>query len=66
MKREPDDDVGLAMELAAMCETFNCLPAAGGLLDQDPLLIHMIREVRVAQAEKAQAEQKGRSGGTKF
>jgi hypothetical protein len=65
MKRDPDEDVSLAMELAAMCETFNCLPMAGGLLDQDPLLMYMIREVRVAQAEKAQAE-RGRSGGGTF
>ena len=56
MKREPADDVRLAMQLAVECEMFNCLPKAGGLLDQDPLLVAMIREVRVAQAEKAQAE----------
>jgi hypothetical protein len=65
MKRKPDEDVELAMELTAMCETFNCLPGAGGLLDQDPLFIFMIREVRVAQAEKAAAE-RSRSGGSKL
>lgn len=60
MKREPDDDVRLAMQLAVECEMFNCLPSAGGLLDQDPLLVVMIREVRTAQAEKAEAERRSR------
>jgi hypothetical protein len=55
-RKVEDSDVALAIELATMCETFNCLPAAGGLLDQDPLLLHMMREVLQARHEKAEIE----------
>lgn len=65
MKRNPDTDVRIAIELAVLCETFHCLPAAGGLLDQDPLLMNMIKEVLIAQREKSEAE-RGRSSGTQF
>jgi hypothetical protein len=60
MGREPDPDVAMAIELTAMCETFNCLPRAGGLMDQDPLHIYMMREVLLAQAEKRKLENKRR------
>jgi len=63
MKRKADDDVALAIELASMCEIFHCLPNAGGLLDQDPLVMRMIREVVLARAEKSEAEQQRRAGG---
>jgi hypothetical protein len=56
MKRKPEPDVALAIELTAMCETFHTLPRAGGLLDQDPLLLYMMREVLVAQREKSETE----------
>lgn len=65
MKRKADPDVALAIELAAMCDLFHCLPSAGGLLDQDPMYMYMMREVVVAQREKAEAE-RGRSNGSKF
>jgi hypothetical protein len=58
MKREADVDVGIAIEMAAMCETFHCLPKSGGLFDQDPLHLIMMREVIIAQREKAEAERK--------
>jgi hypothetical protein len=62
MKRKAEPDVAAAIELAAMCQTFNCLPSAGGLLDQDPLLLIMMREVIAAQQERAEAE-RGRARG---
>lgn len=63
MRRKPEDDVALAIELATMCEIFHCLPSAGGLLDQDPMIMRMIREVVLAKAEKEQAEQQRRTSG---
>jgi hypothetical protein len=62
MKREPEDDVRVAMELATMCQIFHALPRAGGLFDQDPLQLFMIREVLLARREKAEAE-RGKAGG---
>lgn len=61
MKRPVEDnDVALAIELATMCEIFHCLPGPGGLLDQDPLLLDMMRTVMQAKGEKAEAEGKRR------
>lgn len=61
MNRKADDDVGMAIEITALCETLHCLPRAGGLFDQDPLVVYMMREVIVAQREKEdiQSRQKG-------
>lgn len=56
MKREPDPDVAMAIEMTALCEMFSALPKAGGLFDQDPVHIYMMREVTLAQREKQQAE----------
>ena len=60
MSRKPDPDVAMAIELTSMCQTFNCLPKVGGLLDQDPVHIYMMREVLLAQVEKDKLESKNR------
>lgn len=59
MNREVDDDrVALAIELGQMCETFQCLPGAGGLLDQDPYLLKLVRSYHrvVAQVQEQQTK----------
>lgn len=39
------------IELYDMCQAFNCLPRAGGMLDQDPSLMQALRMVGVARFE---------------
>jgi len=59
MNREVDDDrVALAIELGQMCEAFQCLPGAGGRLDQDPYLLKLVRSyhVVVARVEERQVK----------
>ena len=40
-----------------MCQAFQCLPDAGGLLDQDSTLMQKIAIVYSAQQEKEKLEQ---------
>jgi hypothetical protein len=60
MSRQADEDVALAIELTSMCEIFHCLPGPGGLLDQDPKLLYMMREVIFAKGEKSKVDERGR------
>lgn len=39
-----------------MCQHFSCLPQAGGVLDQDPLIMELLMIVARARAEKEKAE----------
>jgi hypothetical protein len=46
------------MEVASLCDELHCLPAPGGLFDQDPYWtdrLHLYYEVR-SKYERAQAE----------
>lgn len=43
MKREPDEEVNLALDLAALCESTHSLPRTGGVLDQDPYHLVLLR-----------------------
>lgn len=47
------------MTLYRLCETFHSLPVAGGLLDQDAVLIHLFSIITSLQNEK-EAQRKGR------
>jgi len=40
-----------------LCQHFNCLPQAGGLFDQDPLLIWAMQLVAAAYEDKRKAEE---------
>jgi hypothetical protein len=46
------------MELTAMCQNFNALPRAGGLLDQDAETILAMQLVMQVQQEKVEADRK--------
>jgi hypothetical protein len=41
-----------------MCEAFNCLPQAGGLFDQHPLVMSLILRARIVRNQKAEEERK--------
>jgi hypothetical protein len=62
MKRQvDDDDVALAIELGQLCEIFNCLPGPGGILDQDPYLLKLVKMYLSASAERQNLEVKSGS-----
>ena len=48
------------MDLMNMCETFHCLPNAGGLLDQDPNLMDAFSLVGIARNERHTLDKKGK------
>ncbi len=53
MSAEPDEEVAKLITLTGMCQTFNCLPASGGLWDQHPYIVEGMKLVLMAQNEKA-------------
>jgi len=56
MSRQPDDETALAIELTVLCKELHVLPKAGGLLDQDPYHIHLLKAGLSALREKAAKE----------
>lgn len=58
MKRDADSEVINLINLTNMCQTFQCLPREGGVLDQDCYLIIGMQHVLQAQAEKAERDHK--------
>lgn len=56
MNREPDDEVLLAVELTQMCTELRILPGPGGLLDQDPYHIMLLKAGLSAMHEKAKRD----------
>lgn len=58
LNRKPDEDVAQALALAYMCKEFNCLPNAGGLLDQDAYHVWIMEQVATAQGERHEKERK--------
>jgi hypothetical protein len=58
LSRAPDEETALAIELGLLCKEYRVLPHAGGLLDQDPYHVLVLRAVASAQAEKAQRDSK--------
>ncbi len=48
--------------MAFLCETYHVLPEAGGVLDQDPVNIRILRMVADARAERQELDrQKSKS-----
>jgi hypothetical protein len=45
------------VELTILCDSFRSLPSAGGVLDQDQLVMRRIAIVREAQAERQKLEE---------
>jgi hypothetical protein len=52
------EDVILAVEMTNLCQALNCLPRAGGLLDQDSYQVWLMQKVLEAQAERAELDRK--------
>lgn len=42
-RRDNEDDVIQAIELTDLCKALHVLPRSGGLLDQDPIDIRMLK-----------------------
>lgn len=53
-----DYEVATVLNIINMCQTFNTLPQAGGLLDQDALLIYLFNVVEEARAVRAELDSK--------
>jgi hypothetical protein len=65
LNREPDEEAALAIDLAVLCSELHVLPRAGGVLDQDPYELYLLRaglsglNKKVArERELARAQQK--------
>lgn len=54
MKAVPDSEVAYIITMANLCQGMHALPRAGGVLDQDPVLIMGMHEVMQAEAERAE------------
>jgi hypothetical protein len=53
---EDDHDVANILSVVSLCQSLNCLPNAGGLLDQDPFWVEAFGVVIDAQNKKAELE----------
>lgn len=58
LSRAPDAETALAIEIAAICKEYRVLPHEGGLLDQDPYHVLMLKAYSMALGEKAERESK--------
>jgi hypothetical protein len=67
MKRPPDEEVQIAIDMTVLCRDLHVLPKAGGLLDQDSYHVYLIQETlavihekerRDMDAEKAKAKRR--------
>lgn len=47
-----------AMGLLHLCKTYRTLPQAGGLLDQDSLLVHLLAVYDLASNERVERDAK--------
>lgn len=56
MKREADPEVIQVVNMVRLCQTINCLPQPGGLLDQDAYFIFLMLAVMQADDEKAELD----------
>lgn len=52
LNRNPDPEVAALIEIANMCDMMGALPYAGGVLDQDHLLMRKLLMVNIARTEK--------------
>jgi hypothetical protein len=58
LSREPDLETSLAIDIAALCKEYRVLPKAGGLLDQDPYYVLVLKAYTLAINEKVRRESK--------
>lgn len=56
MKRPPDDEVRMAIDMTVLCRDLHVLPQAGGLLDQDSYHVYLIQETLAVLQEKERQE----------
>lgn len=55
-RTDDDDTVQLAVELTQLCRAFHVLPGPGGLLDQDPYHIRLLKAGLYGLTEKERIE----------
>jgi hypothetical protein len=66
LNREPDEEAALAIDLAVLCSELHVLPRAGGVLDQDPYELGLLRAGlsglnKRAERDRARSEQARKS-----
>jgi hypothetical protein len=49
-----------AIEMTRLCQQLNCLPGSGGLYDQDSKHVWLIRQVLLADIDKAKLDDQRR------
>jgi xanthosine utilization system XapX-like protein len=62
LNRDPEPDVALVIEIGSLCMGYHVLPAAGGLLDQDPEHVMWLQMYMAAIEERVQLERSRTSG----
>jgi hypothetical protein len=55
-----DDDAGITLNLFNLCERYQTLPRAGGLLDQDALHVFIMENMTAWYDEKRRMEERRR------
>ena len=58
MNRKADDEVLQILSLVRLCQAMRVLPQPGGLLDQDSYFVFVLQNVLIADAKRAELDQK--------
>ena len=58
LDRPPSNEHADIIMTTLMCKELNCLPGAGGLLDQHPLIVDLLNVTISAINERSELEQK--------